>query len=272
MHNKVAVIVGGLYEGLCLAAGIRLASMGIPICIVHRLNTARSEDKLIKIQTDIVQLFDENNWPLLIKRASMQQSEQAEAVVNIIESEFGPIGYLLHGEGTNAYPPRDFMEIGLEEWGLSINRELESVVNSLYFLLPRMRKRQFGRVMSLAFHKTYWDNHLPLHNGHMLSRNSWPFICCKESRRILISQLAISEYRYGITLNTISPGRVQNLDLFGLRRCLTGDIPTGVTSWNVANVVAQICSDNFSSVTGADIPVLNTPITYTVSIKPPRRN
>lgn len=262
--DNVCMVLGGLYEGLGLACAVRLAEDGHPVAIVHRESTSRPSEQVKSVTDAICTLFTRAGWPLSVIRCDTSRRDALEEVVADIERDLGAIDIVISAEGTNAYPPRDLIDLAVEDWDRAIRREVGAEISLLGAVLPRMRERRRGCIINFGYHRKYWENHLPFREGHALWTNSWPFVLGKEWRKRLVEELAPSEYRYGITLNTISPGRVTNLRLEDLS---TGTRPSGdrATSMDVAAVAQFLCSGPGRIITGADIPALNTPFVYRFS-------
>lgn len=263
MHDKgAAIVVGGLYEGLCLAIAIRIAKAGHPVCILHRRNTSRLEATVTELKNAIEALFQSHGWPLAIDRFDPTDMVDIARCASDARHRHGSIEIVVSGEGTNAYPPRDFLGFDQDDWQRAIQRELTTDLALLHALLPHMRSRRRGYILNLGYVPDYWNNHLPLRGGHPLFVNSWPFVLGKTWRKEICQQLAVSEYRYGITINTISPGRVKTLKLAQLATMTELPVDPEVTSWHVAELAHFLTTPAGSSITGAELPVLNTPIEY----------
>lgn len=263
MHDKgTALVVGGLYEGLCLAIAIRIARAGHPVCILHRQSTSRPEVAVIELKDAIESLFQAQRWPLAIARFDPTDMTSISRCAADAQHRHGPIEIVVSGEGTNAYPPGDFLSFAPSDWRRAIQRELMTDLALLHELLPRMRARRRGRILNLGYVPDYWNNHLPFHGGHPLFINNWPFVLGKTWRKEISHQLAVSEYRYGITINTISPGRIKTLNLAQLVASVDAPIGPDITSWHVAELAHFLTTHAGSAITGAELPVLNRPIEY----------
>lgn len=258
---NTALIIGGLYEGLCLAIAIRLARAGHPIYILHRRTTARPQQEVEALTISLERAFKERGWPLALARFDEAvPADVARAAREAVETR-GPIGIVVSGEGTNAYPPRDFLAFGQDDWDRALQRELATDLALLRTLLPHLRARRQGCIISLGYVSAYWNNHLPFRDGHPLFVNSWPFVLGKTWRKEIVRHLAISEYRYGVTINTVSPGRVRTLPLDELlAEAPAQTIET--TAWHVAELAHFLSTPVGRVITGADVPVLNAPIDY----------
>jgi NAD(P)-dependent dehydrogenase (short-subunit alcohol dehydrogenase family) len=255
-------VVGGLYEGLCLAIAIRMARAGYPVCILHRVGTSRPGAEVAELRRAIEVLFHENAWPLTVERFDSTDMSSIARCAADVQHRHGPVEIVVSGEGTNAYPPRDFLAFNEGDWQQAIQRELMTDLVLLQTLLPHMRARHSGRILNLGYVPDYWNNHLPFHSGHPLFVNSWPFVLGKTWRKEICRQLAVSEYRYGITINTISPGRVRTLKLTQLATSFEAPVGSEASSWHVAELAHFLTTPTGSTITGAELPVLNRPLEY----------
>jgi NAD(P)-dependent dehydrogenase (short-subunit alcohol dehydrogenase family) len=262
--RSLAIVTGGLYEGLSLAIACKLAREGFAVAILHRSKTSRPPEHVEKLASAIRHEFESRDWPLRIARWDESEACSIESKVSHLEAELGPASIVISGEGTNAYPPKDLADFSQDDWSRAVQREVTSELSLIRSVLPSMRRLRRGTILTLGFHRQYWENHLPFRDGHALWTNNWPFVLGKSWRKSIMSELAASEYRFGITMNSISPGRVRNL---ALSEILAGPPvkQDDITSNHVAAVAHFLCSEAGRVITGADVPVLNVPYVYSFS-------
>jgi NAD(P)-dependent dehydrogenase (short-subunit alcohol dehydrogenase family) len=128
-------------------------------------------------------------------------------------------------------------------------------IEATYFLaggvLPAMRERRWGRIVSIG--------------GHMA--DDWRFgppeapldyPLGKAARHWITRTLAPREFPAGITVNAVAPGPTSRFTLEEALAAVHGDAPpgrSGNTPQHIAEVVAFLASDAAARVTGAIIPV-----------------
>jgi 3-oxoacyl-[acyl-carrier protein] reductase len=162
---------------------------------------------------------------------------------------FGKVDIVVNSAG-GPWKPQDVTEIAPEHLRAVLAQEVESVFHLLRAVLPGMRERGWGRIVSIGGHGAddwrYGPPEAPL---------DYPL--GKAARHWLTRTLAPREAPHGITINAVAPGPTERVSpeealaaVRGERRPHEGNTPQ-----DIADVVAFLCSDAAARITGAVVPM-----------------
>lgn len=172
---------------------------------------------------------------------------------------FGRLDVLV--TNTGGPKPGGFEAVGDEDWESAFRVTLANVIQLVRAAVPHMRKNRWGRIVNIAS----LSAKQPI-DGLVLSNSFRPAIAG------LAKTLAAELGKDGILVNTVCPGytRTERLDELALHRALAAgktpeqvladlarDVPLGRVAdpGEFAAVVAFLCSERASYVTGATIPI-----------------
>jgi 3-hydroxybutyrate dehydrogenase len=190
--------------------------------------------------------------------ADLTKPEEVERLVRRTGQELGGIDILVNNAGTQHVAPID--EFPPEKWDLIIALNLSAVFHATRLVLPGMKERGWGRVISTA-------------SAHSLvaSPNKAPYVAAKHGVAGFTKAVALETARTGITVNCISPGYVwtplvenqipDTMRTRGLTReqvmndVLLAAQPTKqfVQVEQVAALALFLCRDEASAITGANL-------------------
>jgi 3-hydroxybutyrate dehydrogenase len=190
--------------------------------------------------------------------ADLTKPEEVERLVRRTGQELGGIDILVNNAGTQHVAPID--EFPPEKWDLIIALNLSAVFHATRLVLPGMKERGWGRVISTA-------------SAHSLvaSPNKAPYVAAKHGVAGFTKAVALETARTGITVNCISPGYVwtplvenqipDTMRTRGLTReqvmndVLLAAQPTKrfVQVEEVAALAVFLCRDEAASITGANL-------------------
>nr|WP_170036957.1 SDR family oxidoreductase [Georgenia soli] len=128
--------------------------------------------------------------------ADVSNPDDVIRVLETARGEFGAVDILVANAG--GPPPGDFRSIGPAEWEIAHRLTLMSVVNGIYAALPDLEKSSAGRIIVLGSSSV----RRPL-DGLVLSNVYRPGISG------LVASLAVEFGPFGITVNMVSPGKIE---------------------------------------------------------------
>ena len=153
-------------------------------------------------------------------------------------SEAGKVDILVNNAGK--WPRGSILDTSDEQWQEVIELNLTSVFRLSQAFIPSMRKNGYGRIINL---------------GSIAGEVGLPGFCAYATAKggviMLTKTMAMELGTCGITVNSVSPGMIQDVsrphDSTWLRRTGTGD--------EVARAIVFLASDDSGYITGADLPV-----------------
>ena len=233
---RVALVTGGT-GGIGSAICRKLAEMG------HRVATNyRNEDKALAWQ----QQMREQGFDMTIVPGDVSSPAQAETMVRGVEKKLGPVDILVNNAGIT----RDctFHKMGPEQWHEVINTNLNSVYNMTRPVIEGMRERKWGRVIQISSI-----------NGQKGQYGQANYAAAKAGMHGFTISLAQENARFGITVNTVSPGYIGTDMVMAVpeevRNKIVAQIPTGRLGKpdEIAYAVSFFVPDEASWITGANL-------------------
>lgn len=250
LKGKVALVTAAS-KGIGRACARALASEGVQVVIC-----ARTEADLIKTAREIASTTGNQVHPIV---ADVAKLEDVQRLVAESVSIFGSIDILVSNAG--GPPAGCFDEITDAQWHAAFELNLLSVVRLMREVLPHMRRRRWGRIISIQSSSV----RQPI-DGLVLSNGIRPGVVG------LVKTMAGELGRDNILVNTISPGRILTDRLRSRMKARaqqlgrpfeellaeeTREIPLARIGdpEELASTVVFLASERASYITGATIPV-----------------
>lgn len=246
LKGKVALITGGS-DGIGLATARLLAAEGARVAICART------------EADVKSVADEirttTGAEVLAMRADVTNGAEVKAFVGRTLETFGGVDILVANAGG---PPRGGLEeMTDEQWHAAFDVTVVSVVRLIREVLPSMRRRRWGRILTIQSVSVKQ----PV-EGLLLSNATRPSVA--GLMKTLVPELG----RDNITFNVVCPGRIMtDRFLSGAKQAglpvdeyvakSSTDVPLGRigTPEEFASVVVFLASERASYVTGVAIQV-----------------
>jgi len=245
LRGKTALVTAAS-KGMGKACALGLAREGARVAMC-----ARTENELQKAAEEVRKTGAE----VLAVPADVTRAADVERLVRRVNEQFGGVDVLVANAGG---PPRGkFDELTDEQWTAAFELSLLSVVRLVRAVLPTMRQRRWGRIVTIQSTSVKQ----PI-DGLLLSNGVRPGVAG------LMKTLAVELGKDNILVNTVCPGRILTDRFLGgatgsglspeqyVARHST-DIPLGRvgTPEEFANVVVFLASERASYVTGVAIQV-----------------
>ncbi len=139
LTGKVALVTGATH-GLGMSMAVGLGKAGATLVI----NGHSSQEKIDKA----VELYKEQGINAYGYRFDVTNESEAEAAVEKIESEVGPIDILVNNAGIIRRIP--LLEMPLDEWENVIRTDLTGVFIMTKPVAQRMVKRRQGKIINVC--------------------------------------------------------------------------------------------------------------------------
>ena len=233
---RVALVTGGT-GGIGTAICKRLAGLG------HKVATNyRNEDKARAWQ----QQMQADGYDVTLVKGDVSSPEEAAAMVQEVEQKLGPVDILVNNAGIT----RDttFHKMTPQQWSEVINTNLNSVYNMTRPVIEGMRERKWGRVIQIASI-----------NGQKGQYGQANYAAAKAGMHGFTISLAQENAKFGITVNTVSPGYIGTDMVMAVpeevRYKIVAQIPTGRLGEpdEIAYAVAFFLPDEAGWITGANL-------------------
>ncbi len=236
MNSRVALVTGGT-GGIGTSICKRLADMGHKVATNYR-NEERAQAWKEKMQSE--------GYDICMVKGDVGSPDEAQTLVRAIEAECGPVDILVNNAGIT----RDttFHKMKPEQWSEVINTNLNSVYNMTRPVIEGMRARKWGRVIQISSI-----------NGQKGQYGQANYAAAKAGMHGFTISLAQENARFGITVNTVSPGYIGTDMVMAVpeevREKIVAQIPTGRlgTPQEIAYAVAFFIPDEAGWITGANL-------------------
>ncbi|HYM86879.1 MAG TPA: beta-ketoacyl-ACP reductase [Pseudoxanthomonas sp.] len=236
MTARVALVTGGT-GGIGSAICRKLADMG------HKVATNyRNEEKTQAWLQDM----RGKGYDFTAVKGDVSSPEEAETLVREVEAKLGPVDILVNNAGIT----RDttFHRMTPAHWNDVINTNLNSVFNMTRPVIEGMRDRKWGRVIQISSI-----------NGQKGQYGQANYAAAKAGMHGFTISLAQENAKFGITVNTVSPGYIGTDMVMAVpeevRNKIVAQIPTGRlgSPEEIAYAVAFFIPDEASWITGANL-------------------
>ncbi|WP_107913443.1 acetoacetyl-CoA reductase [Luteibacter sp. OK325] len=238
MTQRTALVTGGT-GGIGTAIVRYLARQG------HRVATNyRDEAKAAAWREDMIR----DGIDVVMVPGDVADPASAAAMVHGIEERAGPIEILINNAGIT----RDttFHKMDFQQWTDVVNTNLNAVFNVTRPVIEGMRLRQWGRIVQISSI-----------NGQKGQYGQANYAAAKAGMHGFTISLAQENARFGITVNTVSPGYV-GTDLVmavpdDIRQKIIAQIPVGRLGRpeEIAHAVAFLTSEDSSWITGSNLAI-----------------
>lgn len=247
LHGKKALITGGS-RGIGRGIALKLAEGGARLAVHYYRNEEAAQATLEKIRSLGSDGF--------LIQADVCRPEEVLRIFQKVRSEFGSLDIFVSNarpEAANFYQAP--MDITLDKWDAAMDSQAKAFLVAVREAAPLMPNG--GRIIAISFAP----------GGRFGSWQPWVAMgAAKAAMEVLVRYFAVALARQGITVNTISPGWIEDSVLNSLPEAFQ----TGVREWqergstpmgrlgtpsDVANSVALLCSEDAAWITGQLIEV-----------------
>lgn len=246
-QGKKALITGSS-RGIGRGIALKLAREGARVGVHYYQNRKAAETTLEKIR--------ELGSDGFVVQADVCQPDQLRRMFDRVRTEFGSLDIFVNNarpEAPNFYQPP--MEITLDQWDTAVDSQAKAFLVCVREAAPLMKAG--GRIVAITFAP----------GGRFGSWQPWVAMgAAKSAMEVLVRYFAVALAERGITVNSISPGWIEDSVLNSLPQSFQdrlrewqelGWTPMGRlgTPADIGNAVAMICSADAGWITGQLIDV-----------------
>ena len=245
--GKNALITGSS-RGIGRGIALKLAERGARIAIHYYQNRDAAQATL-----ESVRKLGSDGFPV---QADVCKPDEVRRIFRQVRSEFGSLDIFVSNARTEA--PTFYeapMEITLEKWDTAMDSQAKAFLVGVREAVPLMSSG--GRILAITFAP----------GGRFGSWQPWVAMgAAKAALEVLVRYFAVALAGQGITVNTISPGWIEDSVLNSLPEVFQ----TGLREWqehgwtpmgrlgtpaDIGNAVALICAPEANWITGQLIEV-----------------
>ncbi|MGA9342043.1 MAG: acetoacetyl-CoA reductase [Rhodanobacteraceae bacterium] len=238
MTARVALVTGGT-GGIGTAICRHLASLGHKVATNYRDETRAKTWQ--RAQRDA-------GFEFAICAGDVADTSAAESMVRDVEQQIGPIDILINNAGIT----RDttFHKMSAMQWQEVINTNLNSCFNVTRPLIEGMRDRKWGRIVQISSI-----------NGQKGQYGQANYAASKAGMHGFTISLAQENAKFGITVNTVSPGYVGTEMVMAVpeevRAKIVAQIPVGRLGDpdEIAYAVGFLSAEQAAWITGANLAI-----------------
>jgi 3-oxoacyl-[acyl-carrier protein] reductase len=227
-------LVTGASRGIGRAIAIALAREGADVAVNYRSRQTDAHDVCTEIQR-------------LGRRATMFSADvsiraEVEALLAHVEQQLGMVSILVNNAGISRRRPLD--QVSEQDWDEVVNANLKSAFLVTQAVLPRMRERQWGRIINVSS--------VAAQNGGVVGPH---YASSKAGMIGLTHSYASLLAKEGITANAIAPALIETEMLGNIPRSRVDLIPVGRfgSVEEVADVAVLLAMNGY--ITGQTISV-----------------
>jgi NAD(P)-dependent dehydrogenase (short-subunit alcohol dehydrogenase family) len=247
LKGKHALVTGSS-RGIGRGIALKLAERGARVVVHYYQNENAAKSTLAKVRACGSDGF--------VVQGDVCRSEQISRIFKHVESEFSSLDIFVSNARTEAptfYQPP--MEITLDKWDTAVDSQAKAFLVGVREAARLMHAG--GRIIAITFAP----------GGRFGSWQPWVAMgAAKAAMEVLTRYFAVALARRGITVNTISPGWIEDSVLNSLPATVQDSIrdwhksgwtPMGRlgTPADVGNAVALLCSDEANWITGQLVDV-----------------
>ncbi len=238
MTQRTALITGGT-GGIGSAIVRYLARQG------HKVATNYRDEAKANAWRDAMA---KEGVQVVMVRGDVSDPESCAAMVREVEQQAGPVDILVNNAGIT----RDttFHKMSYQQWTDVINTNLNACFNVTRPVIEGMRERKWGRIVQISSI-----------NGQKGQYGQANYAAAKAGMHGFTISLAQENAKFGITVNTVSPGYVGTDMVMAVpedvRAKIVAQIPVGRLGKpeEIAHAVAFFTGDEAAWITGANLAI-----------------
>jgi len=231
MKDRIALVTGGIGD-IGKAICHEFLNNGAKVIAVDRID----KEKVKKNQNIGYIQVDVTDYDSCRKMASQ------------VEKEFGPVDILVNAAGT--IQDTSFRKMTPEQWSGVVHTDLDSMFNVTKQFIESMIKRLYGRIINIAS--------VSGEKGQFGQTN---YASAKSGIYGFTKSLAQEVAKYGITVNSISPGFVDSRMVRSIpenvREKIIESIPVGrlAAPQEIAWAIAFLANERSGFITGSNLAI-----------------
>ncbi|NYE04634.1 3-oxoacyl-[acyl-carrier protein] reductase [Bacillus niacini] len=242
MKKKTALITGGA-TGLGKKTACQLAKQGYQLAINYR----NSNREAILLSKELEEKFGSK---IICVQGDVSNQADCTQIVETVISELNSIDVVIHNAGPYIRERKKMTDYSFDEWNYIINGNLNAVFHLSKAIIPMMRERRWGRIITMGFERVETT-------PGWVYRSA--FAAAKTGLASLTRTIAIEEAANGITANMVCPGDIiSHWKEKGIGEASSSEqVPVGRqgTGEDISRVISFLVDEKSDFITGSIIPI-----------------
>ena len=239
-RGKTAIVTGAAGSGMGRSIALTLAREGANVAVNYLTGSDRA--------AAIVAHIEKQGGCALACQADITRQDQCNTLVDATIKAYGQVDICIIGPG-GGWHPESIDKLDSAAALDDAHKELAPIYHLMPLVLPGMYERQWGRLITIALTPPY-------------NSPAYAYNVAKAARAHALLIARDSAWAKGVTLNTIGPGpvsQIENLEL-AIEQCEHGPAwhDRATTSpQDIAESVAFLCSESGNFISGAVLPYMH---------------
>ena len=237
--SRIVLVTGGT-RGIGKTICFTLAKMSYKVVTTYSKNNSSYEQ--------FIEECKYNNLCIDVYKCDISDYDTCGIIIEKIKNDIGSIEILINNAGiTN---DKQLKKMTKYDWDCVINTNLNGVFNVTKHVIDNMILNKYGRIINISSINAL--------KGQFGQTN---YAASKAGIHGFTMSLAQETAKYGITVNTVSPGYIQTDMIMKIseeiRKQIISQIPVGRfgTTEEIAHLISYIISDYAGFMTGANISI-----------------
>lgn len=239
MKNRLALITGGIGD-IGTAICHEFINNGAKVIVVDRIDKEKSQDWQTKQK--------EQGYEIGYIQVDVTNFDSCKKMADDVKKNFGPIEILVNAAGT--IQDASFRKMTADQWKGVVHTDLDSMFNVTKQFIDEMIERRYGRIINISS--------VNAEKGQYGQTN---YSSAKSGVYGFTKSLAQEVAKYGITVNSISPGYVESKMVMSvpeeIREKIIAEIPVGrlAKPEEIAWAIAFLASEKSAFITGSNLAI-----------------
>jgi NAD(P)-dependent dehydrogenase (short-subunit alcohol dehydrogenase family) len=250
LSGRTAIVTGSVGAGIGRSVALKLAMAGANVVLNHGTGGRGDREDDARAVLDAIAAMPGRAVHVM---ADTRTGEGVAAIIARATEAFGEPDILVNNAGA-PWMEQDFADIDEARWQQTLAAEIVGPSLLIKSVLPAMRRKRWGRIVNITIDRTTLRALLGHAYANELERYPFPFALGKSGRSELTHLLAPIEWRYGVTINNVLPGVIEDMSLDSALAAAAGKLQSPLTTpADIAEMVCMLCTDAMQQVTGSDI-------------------
>jgi len=239
MKDRIVLVTGGIGD------------IGTAICHEFIKNDAKAiaADHIDQEKAAVWQASQkQQGFDIGYVQVDVTDFQNCKKMAETVEKQWGPVDILVNAAGT--INDASFRKMTPKQWTQVVHTDLDSMFNVTKQFIESMIQRHYGRIINISS--------VSAQKGQFGQTN---YASAKSGIYGFTKSLALETAKYGITVNSISPGFVESKMVMSIpeevREKIIASIPVGrlAKPEEIAWAILFLASENSAFITGSNLAI-----------------